>query len=108
MAQRTPLFLSFTALFGSALAVALAGHSLDAQTFDATGLREPAEIGATGLVQAGDNPAYARPDFDDSKWLPVDAKTPLRGYFPREQSTIVWHRIHINVGPCETRIALQA
>jgi hypothetical protein len=79
-----------------------------AQSFDATTLRQPAQIGAIGLVQAGDNPAYAQPGFDDSKWLPVDAKTRLSEYFPHSQSPIIWRRIHVKVAPGETQLALQA
>jgi len=78
-----------------------------AQPFDATSLREPAEVGTQGLVQAGDDPAYARPDFDDSKWLPVDAKTPLREYFPHNQLPVVWRRLHIKVAPADAGLALQ-
>lgn len=78
------------------------------QPFDATGLHEPVGIGAAGMVQDEDDPAYARQDFDDSKWLPVDAKTPLREYFPRSQSAIVWRRIRVKVDPGQTDLALQA
>ena len=68
-------------LFQAAL-LAFAPRPATAQAFDATNLRQPAEIGTVGVVQAGDNPAYAQPDFDDSKWLPVDAKTLPGDYFP--------------------------
>jgi hypothetical protein len=66
------------------------------------------EIGTIGLIQAGDNPAYAQPDFDDSKWLPVDAKTRLSEYFPHSQSPIIWRRIHIQVAPTDKGLAIQA
>jgi len=79
-----------------------------AQPFDATSLREPVGIGAQGLVQDGDDPAYARPDFDDSKWLPVDAKTRVKELFPQSQSVVIWRRLHIRVSPVETGLALQA
>ena len=78
-----------------------------AQPFDATNLREPAGIGDIGLVQAGDDPAYARPDFDDSKWLPVNAKSQLGEYFPHDRPNVVWRRIHIRISPTETGLALQ-
>ena len=61
-----------------------------------------------GLVQAGDNPAYAEPGFDDSKWLPVDAQTRLAEYFPNNQPPIVWRRIHVKVDPNQKGLALQA
>jgi hypothetical protein len=36
------------------------------QTFDAADLREPASLAAPWLVHAGDDPAYASANFDDS------------------------------------------
>lgn len=47
-------------------ALAAGTQSLGAQTFDATNLREPVQMGMTWLVHAGDDPAYAQPGFDDS------------------------------------------
>jgi hypothetical protein len=79
-----------------------------AQPLDATSLQEPADIGISGLVQVGDDPAYAQPGFDDSKWLPVDAETRLSDYFPRNHQPIVWRRIHIKVDPNQKQLALQA
>jgi stage II sporulation SpoE-like protein len=80
----------------------------EVQPFDATSLREPAEIGTQGLVQASDDPAYAQPDFDDSKWLPVDAKTLLKDYFPYNHPNVVWRRLHVKVSPADHGLALQA
>lgn len=88
--------------------MALVCPSAFAQSFDATNLRRPIDIGTQGLVQTGDNPAYAQPDFDDSKWLPVDAKTRLSEYFPHNQPPILWRRIHIKVNPGGNSLALQA
>jgi hypothetical protein len=79
-----------------------------AQPFDASSLRKPAEIGVEGLVEAGDNPAWTEPGFDDSKWLPVDAKTTLSEYFPNSRQPIIWQRIHIKVAPGQNEMALQA
>jgi hypothetical protein len=81
------------------------GH---AQAIDATNLRQPVEIGAAGVVQAGDNPAYAQPDFDDSKWLVVDAKRAPAEYFPQNQSPVLWRRLHVKVSSQQTDLALQA
>ncbi len=85
-----------------------AATATDAQPFDAIHLREPVKIGTAGLVEAGDDLAWARPDYDDSKWLAVDATTRLIEYFPKNQPPIVWRRIHIKVDPGETRLAIQA
>jgi hypothetical protein len=90
------------------LCTRLVAPALHGQTFDATNLHEPVEIGTLGLVQVGDDPAWSRVDFDDSKWLPVDAKTQLREDFPGKHADIVWRRIHDKVSPQETYLALQA
>jgi hypothetical protein len=96
------------AAFYIATLFALAGPSASAQAVDATTLREPLEIGTAGVVQAGDNPAYAQSDFDDSKWLPVNAKFQPREYFPHTNTPVIWRRIHVKVGPGESQLALQA
>jgi hypothetical protein len=88
--------------------VVFAGMNAVAQAVDATALREPLEIGAGGVVQAGDNPAWAQADFDDSHWLPADAKTHPSEYFPHTNTPVIWRRIHVKVAPGETRLALQA
>jgi sigma-B regulation protein RsbU (phosphoserine phosphatase) len=75
---------------------------------DATSLREPVQIGTQGVVQEGDDPAYAQPGFDDSKWLPVNAKSRLSDYFPSSHAPVVWLRLHIKVASGDTHLALQA
>jgi hypothetical protein len=90
------------------LLISLAARTASAQVVDATDLHHPVEIGSIGVVQAGDNPAYAQPDFDDSKWLPVNAKDPLSEYFPHNQPPIVWRRLRVKVSPQQTDLALQA
>jgi stage II sporulation SpoE-like protein len=78
-----------------------------AQSFDATTLRQPTELGVTWLVQPGDNPAYARPDFDDSKWTPVDTTLSLKHYFPDNHPNVIWYRLHVKVAPSQTGLALE-
>jgi hypothetical protein len=99
--------ISLSAFFFAAW-FAFAGTRALAQTVDATSLREPLEIGTAGVVQAGDNPAFAQPDFDDSHWLPVNAKSHPNEYFPHTNTPVIWRRIHVHVAPAETQIALQA
>jgi phosphoserine phosphatase RsbU/P len=96
-------------LFAAACVCApLHAHTLHAQAFDATNLNEPIKIGTEGVTQFGDDPAWSRTDFDDSKWLPVDGKIRLRDYFPGKHADIVWRRLHIRVSPQQTHLALQA
>jgi stage II sporulation SpoE-like protein len=75
--------------------------------FDATNLREPTDLGAIWLIHAGDDPAYARPDFDDSQWTPFDSHGDLKLLFPREHPEVIWYRLRVKVNPEETGLGLK-
>ncbi|WP_263352611.1 PP2C family protein-serine/threonine phosphatase [Acidicapsa acidisoli] len=90
------------------LGLAIASPPLRAQSFDATNLRVPAELGATGVFIGGDDPAFAHPNYDDSKWLSANDKRPVRMIIPSSQPEIVWQRIHVKVSPDETGLAVKA
>src|ERR1700728_2208257 len=79
------------------LCLMLTAPRLQSQTFDATNLRVPAELGATGVAFAGDSPTFAQPDFDDSQWIPIDDKRPVRVIFPQPRPMVIWQRMHIKV-----------
>jgi hypothetical protein len=81
--------------------------SAHAQTFYATDLREPADLGGKWLVHAGDDPAYARPDFDDAQWTLFDPHTSITTLFPRTRPEVVWYRLHVKVDPAQTGLALK-
>ena len=85
----------------------LAAKPVSAQTFDATTLRQPTDLGVTWLVEPGDDPAYARPDFDDSQWLRVDSRQSLKGYFPSNRPNVVWYRLHVKAAPNQTGLSLE-
>jgi len=80
---------------------------LRAQTYDATMLRRPTELSMTWVVKQGDDPAYARSDFDDSKWTVVDPNRSLKEYFPNARPEVLWYRLHVKVAPNETGLALE-
>jgi hypothetical protein len=101
-AKRTLRHLAFThplALF------VLFAYPIRAQTFDATHLREPANLAMKWLVQAGDNPAYATPDFDDSHWTLFDPSGSIESLFPRHPE-VLWYRLHVKVDSTQTGLAL--
>jgi hypothetical protein len=77
-----------------------------AQTFDATNLHGPVDMAAKWLIQAGDNPAWAEPGFDDSKWTPFDTSTSVKNVFTTNHPEVVWYRLHVKVVPSETGLAL--
>jgi hypothetical protein len=79
-----------------------------AQPFDATSLPGPIGLGAKGVVWGGDDPAFARPDFDDSAWIPIDEKKQLSAVFPNIRPKIVWQRVHVKVNPARTGMGLEA
>jgi hypothetical protein len=80
---------------------------LRAQTFDATTLRQPVELGVVCLAKAGDDPSYARPDLDDSRWTRVDTTHSLKEYFPAQHPSVVWYRLRVKVSPSQTGLALE-
>jgi phosphoserine phosphatase RsbU/P len=75
--------------------------------YDATGLREPEYLKGPWLVHAGDDPAYARADFDDSKWMVFDATKPLLPEIAAARPEVVWYRLHVKVSPGQAGLALQ-
>ncbi len=79
-----------------------------AQGFDATDLRRPTPLGPGWLVQVGDDPAYASPDFDDSHWHTFNAATDsLHTLFPNARPDVIWYRLHIKVAPSDSGLALE-
>lgn len=82
--------------------------TLAAQTpvFDAAELHGPTDLAYGWLVHAGDDPSYARPDFDDSHWIPFRPQIDdLHNLFAHKPE-VVWYRLHLNVAPRETGLAL--
>jgi hypothetical protein len=89
--------------------MALGADCLQAQTFDATNLRKPTDLAAGWLVHAGDDPAYARADFDDSKWVPFNAQTDdLQSQpFSHSRPKVLWYRLHVKLAADQRDMALQ-
>ena len=78
-----------------------------AQGFDATGIRQPTGLNTGWLIHPGDDPAYARPDFDDSRWMPFDAHTDLKTIFKTRHPDVIWYRMHVKVSPEQAGLALR-
>jgi len=98
-----------SALLFAALAVAMLSLAIPAkaQTFDATNLRQPTELATTWLIHAGDDPAYARTDFDDSQWTRFNSSSNIKPLFPNTASRpeVIWYRLHVKVAPGQTGLA---
>ena len=95
--------LSVIAVF---LLLSVAVPSAPAQTFDATNLHQPADLDIKWLVYAGDDPAYASPDFDDSGWTLFDPHSSLANLFPQRHPEVVWYRLRVKVNPAQSGLAL--
>ena len=87
--------------------LAIAAPALNAQSFDATNLRQPTDLKAAWLVHQGDDPAYAQPNFDDSHWSKFDSSTSIHAVIPGSDPTVVWYRLHVKVLPNQLGLALE-
>jgi phosphoserine phosphatase RsbU/P len=101
--------INFT--LGIVLALGLSLHAQSAAlaqlpVFDASHLHAPSQLKAKWLVHGGDDPAYAQPDFDDSKWTPFDPSTTLTDLFGKTRPEVVWYRLRIKVDPAQNDLAL--
>jgi sigma-B regulation protein RsbU (phosphoserine phosphatase) len=95
----------------AALALSLHAHaqvttSEQPPVFDASHLHGSSPLNAQWLVHAGDDPAYARPDFDDSHWTLFDPHTSLQNIYGKTKPPIVWYRLRVKVDPAQTDLAL--
>jgi hypothetical protein len=58
-------------------------------------------------VHGGDDPAYARPEFDDSRWIQFNANSDsLHTKLPNSQPEVVWYRLHVKLAPDEHNLSL--
>ncbi len=74
---------------------------------DASNLSVPHDLDSTWLVHAGDDPAFARPDFDDSQWTAFDPHGSLAKLYGENQPPVVWYRTRVKVSPVQTGLALR-
>jgi phosphoserine phosphatase RsbU/P len=89
------------------LVLACAAPLVVAQSFDATHLAVPADLNALWLFHPGDDPAYARPDFDDSQWITFDPNTDIKTILKTSHPDVIWYRMHVKVSPAQTGLALR-
>jgi len=64
-----------------------------------------AELCPRWLFSANDNPAFASPNYDDTRWITVSAETPLLNSVSNVR--FVWYRIHVRVNPEARHLALE-
>ncbi|HLY43279.1 MAG TPA: hypothetical protein VKR52_18855 [Terracidiphilus sp.] len=81
------------------------GGFAEAQSFDATHIKQPVDLDATWLVHGGDDPAFASPQLDDSHWLRFDPRTSVDSVL-KSRPAVVWYRLHMKVDPSQKGLAL--
>jgi hypothetical protein len=74
---------------------------------DVTRLQQPRLLDTTWFVYAGDDPAYSRPDFDDSKWARFDPYNFIPPLVGQSKPDVIWYRIRVKVDPIQTGLALR-
>ena len=74
---------------------------------DVTRLDVPRDLDGGWLMHVGDNPSFADPSLDDSKWTAIDLHTPLAIAVHGAHPHVVWYRLHLQVDPSQTGIALR-
>ena len=83
---------------------------LPAQTpvppLDITHLHASRFLDSNWRVQAGDNPAWAAPSFDDSHWISFDPYKPVNDIYGKQRPGIIWYRLHLSVDPQQKDLAL--
>ena len=70
--------------------------AVDPRHVDGTSLGARVDLTSRWLLQQGDDPRYAEPDFDDSAWKVVRANVPLNNY-GLENVDLVWYRTHVRI-----------
>jgi sigma-B regulation protein RsbU (phosphoserine phosphatase) len=93
------------------LSLVAAGPNARAQNanaiFDASNLREPADLSMNWRVYPGDNPTFAGPAFDDSQWKLFDPRAPISYLVGNTYPEIIWYRLRVKVSPDQKGLALR-
>ncbi len=72
-------------------------HAQPAPVFQLNKLSKQDTLLSGWKFEAGDDPKWAAPGFDDSKWQPVDPGQNILGFSQLRKSGIGWIRLHIRV-----------
>src|ERR1700759_3376634 len=99
------LLLCFGAAISAYAREAPAHPAIDPHHVDGSAVGGPIDLTSTWLLQQGDDPRYADPAFDDSKWLVVQSGKKLKAYGLRDVDR-VWYRTHISIRPEQKNLAL--
>ncbi len=73
---------------------------------DVSHIHGPRDLDSPWLVQAGDDPAWASPAFDDSHWTHFDPYSPINAIYGNQRPNIIWYRLRVTVDPAQKDLAL--
>ena len=109
--RRTPLRPLLIVLLTCAAISTLAAQTPSSQPaplppLDLTHLHGSRFLDSTWLVQAGDDPAWASPSFDDSHWTHFDPSSPINALYGRQRPGVIWYRLHLIVDTQQKDLAL--
>ncbi len=92
------LLCVFAACVPPASARAADSRNTDPRNVDATSFGQRITLGPEWLFSPGDNPAWASPSFDDSRWATVSTQKDLFEYGYHD-IPYAWYRMHIHLRP---------
>ena len=92
------LLLSLGAAIPAYARDAPAHPAVDPHHVDASTIGAPIDLTSNWLLHQGDDPRYADPAFDDSKWLVIHSDRPLATYGLKNVDE-VWYRSHVHIPP---------
>ena len=79
--------------------------AIDPHRADGSAIGAPIDLTSNWLLQQGDDPRYADPAFDDSKWMIVQSGKTLASYGLRNVDE-VWYRTHVRIPPNQQNLSV--
>jgi len=79
--------------------------ALNPRNIDASTLGAPVQLGSVWLAHQGDDPQWAQPAFDDSRWQVFNTDLPPVAQGMKDVNAI-WYRTHVHIPPAARNLAL--
>jgi sigma-B regulation protein RsbU (phosphoserine phosphatase) len=95
------------AALAPAILAQIAGSPAPQGFFDASRLQQTQSLDSPWRMHAGDDPAWARPDFDDSAWALFNPHNDIKPLMGNARPSVVWYRQRVKVSPDQAGLALR-
>ncbi len=79
--------------------------SIDPRHIDGSAVGGPIDLTSKWLLRQGDDPSWADPALDDSRWRVVERGKPLSSYGLKNVNQ-VWYRTHVQIPPNKKGLSL--